>query len=75
MNGSSERVVEANQLNLSLRAREIQQVGQIVAQSSEAMMETKIATLIHDIASGGYHVQAEQIAEKIVKDHLLYLLY
>ena len=75
MDGSSEQARETDQLNLSSRAREIQQAGQMVAQTSEAIRETKVAALTHDIASGRYHVQAERIAEKIVKDHLLHLLH
>jgi flagellar biosynthesis anti-sigma factor FlgM len=75
MNGSSEHAIETDQLNLSSRAREIQQAVQMVAQTSDPIRETKIAALTHDIASGRYHVKPEQIAEKIIKDHLLHLVH
>ena len=74
MNGSSGRATETDQLNLSSRVREIQQAEQMVAQTSNAIRETKIAALAHDIESGRYAVKAEQLAEKIIKDHLLHLL-
>jgi flagellar biosynthesis anti-sigma factor FlgM len=75
MNASTERATETDQLNLSPRAQEIQQAGQMVAQTSEEIRETKIVALRRDVANGRYHVHAEQIAEKIVKDHLLNLLH
>jgi flagellar biosynthesis anti-sigma factor FlgM len=65
---------QTDQLNLSSTAREIQQVRQMLAQGSETR-ETRIAALKHDVESGHYQIRAEQVAEKIAKDHLLNLLH
>jgi negative regulator of flagellin synthesis FlgM len=65
---------QTDQLSLSTTAREIQQVRQMLAQGSE-IREAKVAALKHDVESGHYQVRAEQVAEKIVKDHLLNLLH
>lgn len=74
VNESSEQAAQIDQLHVSPRAREIQQAGQIVGQPFEEIREKKIVALRRDIASGQYQTQAEQIAEKLVKDHLLNLL-
>jgi len=66
-------MTQTDQLNLSPKARELQRAGQMLAQTEE-IRETMIVALRRDVASGRYQVQAEQIAEKIVEDHLLDLL-
>lgn len=74
MNRSSDRAIQTDRLHLSQRAQEIQHAGQTLAQTSD-IRETKVMALIRNIASGRYQVYAEQVAEKIVKDHLLHLLH
>jgi flagellar biosynthesis anti-sigma factor FlgM len=73
MDRPSGRMMQTDQLNLSPKAREIHRAGQMLAQTAE-VRETKVVTLMRDVASGRYQVRAEQIAEKIVEDHLLDLL-
>jgi len=68
------RVTQADQISLSPRVREIQQAGQMLAQTLE-VRETKIIALRRDVESGHYSVKAEQVAEKLMKDHLLELFY
>jgi anti-sigma28 factor (negative regulator of flagellin synthesis) len=46
----------------------------MLAQGSETR-ETRIAALKHDVESGHYQIRAEQVSEKIAKDHLLNLLH
>jgi flagellar biosynthesis anti-sigma factor FlgM len=69
---SQGRAIQADQMRTSPRLREIRQAGQILAQTFE-VRETKIVALRRDIESGHYSVKAEQVAEKIVQDHLLEL--
>jgi anti-sigma28 factor (negative regulator of flagellin synthesis) len=57
-------------MNFSPWIWEIQQAGQILAPTLE-IRETKIVALRRDVESGDYSVEAEQVAEKIMKDHLL----
>ena len=66
------RVTQVNQINLSPRVWETQQAGQMLAQTLE-VRETKIVALRRDVENGHYDVKAEQVAEKIMKDHLLEL--
>jgi flagellar biosynthesis anti-sigma factor FlgM len=69
---SQERVTHADRMSPSPRLWEIRQAGQILAQTFE-VRETKIVTLRREIESGHYSIKAEQVAEKIVQDHLLEL--
>ena len=64
------REIQVDQMNSSPRLREIQQAGQILAQTLE-LRETMIVALRRDIESGHYSVKADQVAEKIMQDHLL----
>ena len=66
------RVTQVDQMNSSPRLREIQQAGQILAQTLE-IRETMIVALRRNIESGHYSVKVDQIAEKIMQDHLLAL--
>jgi flagellar biosynthesis anti-sigma factor FlgM len=66
------RVTHVDRMNPSPRLREIQQAGQILAQTLE-IRETMIVALRRDIESGRYSVKADQVAEKIMQDHLLAL--
>jgi flagellar biosynthesis anti-sigma factor FlgM len=68
--GSRGQVTQIDQINLSQRIRDIQQANQVLAQTLE-VREAKIVALRRDIESGHYRVGAEQLAEKIVKHHLL----
>ena len=68
------RLTQVDQMNFPRRLREIQQAGKLLAQTFE-VREIKIVALRRDIESGHYSVEAEQVAEKIVKDLLLDLLH
>jgi flagellar biosynthesis anti-sigma factor FlgM len=69
-----ERLAHTDQLNLSLKAREMQQAGQMLAHIAD-VREMRVVELRRDVENGHYAVKAEQVAEKIVKNHLLDLLY
>ena len=68
------RLTQVDQMSSPPRLREIQQAGKLLAQPFE-VREIKIVALRRDIESGHYSVEAEQVAEKIVKDLLLDLLH
>jgi anti-sigma28 factor (negative regulator of flagellin synthesis) len=68
------RATEVDQLNSPPRLQELQRAGQMLAQISE-IRETRIIALKRDVESGHYSVRAEQVAEMIMKDHLLDLCY
>ena len=68
-----ERLAHTDRLNLSPKAREIQQAGQMLAQMAD-VRETRVVGLQRDLENGHYAVKAEQVAEKIVKNHILDLL-
>ena len=68
------RPIHVDQMSFSPRLREIQQAGQMLANTLE-IRETRIIALIKDIESGHYSVKADQVAEKIMKDHLLDLFH
>ena len=61
-------------MSFSPPLREIRQAGQMLAYTLE-MREIRIAALRKDIESGHYSVKADQVAEKIMKDHLLDLFH
>jgi flagellar biosynthesis anti-sigma factor FlgM len=65
--------IYVDQLNLSPQAREIQQLGQLLAQTPD-VREAKVIALKQDVESGHYDTSPEQVAEKLVQDHLLGLL-
>jgi flagellar biosynthesis anti-sigma factor FlgM len=65
--------IHADQLNLSPQAREIQQAGRLLAQTPD-VREAKVIALKQDVESGHYGVRPEQVAERLVQDHLLDLL-
>jgi flagellar biosynthesis anti-sigma factor FlgM len=64
------RLTQVDQMSSSPRLQEIQQAGKLLAQTLE-VRDTKIVALRRDIESGHYSVEAEQVAEKIMKDLLL----
>jgi flagellar biosynthesis anti-sigma factor FlgM len=66
---SPTRMAYADQLSLSPRAREIQQASRILAQTLE-MQETRVVALMHEIESGNYQLQADWIADKLLKEQL-----
>jgi flagellar biosynthesis anti-sigma factor FlgM len=68
------RLIHVDQMSFSPHLREIQQAGQMLAHTLE-IRETRIAALRKDIESGHYSVKADQVAEKIMKDHLLDLFH
>jgi flagellar biosynthesis anti-sigma factor FlgM len=63
-------MTQSDQINLSQRIRDVQQAAQVLAHAIE-VRETRIVALRRDVESGHYSVEAEQVAEKLVKDHLL----
>jgi anti-sigma28 factor (negative regulator of flagellin synthesis) len=67
MKRSPGRPTPVDQMSSSPRLREIQQAGKLLAQTFK-VRETKIVTLRRKIESGYYSVEAEQMAEKIMKD-------
>jgi flagellar biosynthesis anti-sigma factor FlgM len=69
---AQERLTQVDQLTFAPRLREIQRASKLLARTSE-LRETKIVALRRDIESGDYSVEAEQVAEKIMKDLLLEL--
>jgi flagellar biosynthesis anti-sigma factor FlgM len=73
VNRHRERLVHADQLSLSPKLRGIQQAGQMLAQIVD-VRETRVVELQRDVENGHYAVEAEQVAERIVKNHLLDLL-
>jgi flagellar biosynthesis anti-sigma factor FlgM len=66
------RVMQIDQLNLPPFMREIQQVSQILIHI-ENIREAKIIALRQEIESGQYHINADEVAEKIMTEHLLNL--
>jgi flagellar biosynthesis anti-sigma factor FlgM len=70
MKSAPGRLTQVDQISSSPRLREIQQAGKLLAQTFE-VRETKIVILRRKIESGYYNVEAEQVAEKIMKDLLL----
>jgi anti-sigma28 factor (negative regulator of flagellin synthesis) len=66
------RLIQIDQVPSAPRLREIQQAGKLLAWTSE-LRETRILALRRDIERGDYRVEAEQVAEKIMKDLLLEL--
>ena len=64
------RLTQVERITSSPRLWEIQQAGKALAQTLE-VRETRIVALRSDIESGHYSVEAEQVAEKIMKDLLL----
>jgi flagellar biosynthesis anti-sigma factor FlgM len=65
-----ERVVQIEQLNLSPSVRAVEQAGQLLVHTSD-VREAKIIALRQEVESGRYVVKADQVAEKIMADHLL----
>jgi anti-sigma28 factor (negative regulator of flagellin synthesis) len=63
-----------DEMNSSPRLREIQQAGQMLDHTLE-IRETRMIALRKDIESGHYSIKADQVAEKIMKDHLLDLFH
>ena len=68
------RLIHVDQMSFSPHLREIQQAGQMLAHTLE-IRETTVVALRKDIESGHYSVKADQVAEKIMKDHLLALFH
>jgi flagellar biosynthesis anti-sigma factor FlgM len=68
------RLIHVDQMSFSPRLREIQQAGQMLTHTLE-IREIRIVALRKDIESGRYSVKADQVAEKIMKDHLLDLFH
>ena len=74
MKKSRARLIHVDQMSFSPRLREIQQASQMLAHTLE-IRERRIVALRKDIESGHYSVKADQVAEKIMKDHLLDLFH
>lgn len=70
---SRERVIQVDHMSSSPRLQEIQKAGQMLVQTVE-IRETRVVALRKDVESGHYSVKAEQVAEKIMQDHLLGLI-
>jgi anti-sigma28 factor (negative regulator of flagellin synthesis) len=68
------RLIHVDQMSSSPRLRDIQRAGQMLAHTLE-IRKTRIVALRKDIESGHYSVKADQVAEKIMKDHLLDLFH
>jgi flagellar biosynthesis anti-sigma factor FlgM len=68
------RATDVDQLHSLPRLWEIQRASQMLAQILE-IRETRVAALRRAIESGHYRIKAEQVAEKIMEDHLLDLFY
>jgi anti-sigma28 factor (negative regulator of flagellin synthesis) len=66
------RVTQVDQLTFSPRLREIQQAGQMLIQMIE-IRDTTVVALRKDVETGQYSIKAEQVAEKLMQDHLLVL--
>jgi negative regulator of flagellin synthesis FlgM len=66
--GTSSAVTE--KVNLSSRAKDIQQIRQIVDQTPD-IREDKVIELKHQIESDNYRINAENIAEKMVGESLI----
>jgi anti-sigma28 factor (negative regulator of flagellin synthesis) len=64
------QLTQVDRMTSSPRLWEIQQAGKVLAQTLE-VRETRIVALRSDIEGGHYSVEAEQVAEKIMKDLLL----
>ena len=62
-----------DQVDLSPKARELQQAAQASAQSPE-VREAKVAALKEAVEKGTYHVDSEQIAGKMLTQTLLDVL-
>jgi flagellar biosynthesis anti-sigma factor FlgM len=73
VNRHRERLTHADQLSLSPKVRGIQQAGQMLARIVD-VREARVVELQRDVENGHYAVKAEQVAERIVKNHLLDLL-
>ncbi len=69
---SQRRVTQVDQLRFSPRLREMQQAGQMLSQIIE-IREIKVVALRNDVETGQYSIKADQVAEKLMKDHLLVL--
>lgn len=63
------QIKEAAQVNVSERAKQIQKATEIAKQ--ETVDEAKIARLQKLIDGGEYKVDAEQIADRLVNEHLM----
>lgn len=57
-------------VNLSARAKDIQQIRQILDQTAD-IREDKVLELKRQIDSGNYKINAEKIAEKMVGESLI----
>jgi anti-sigma28 factor (negative regulator of flagellin synthesis) len=68
------RAIDVDRMNSLSQSWKIYNYNHIFPQILE-IRETRIAALRRDIESGHYCVKAEQVAEKIMEDELLDLLY
>lgn len=66
------RVTQVGPTRSSPQLWEIQQAGSMLRQTIN-IRETKIVALKKDVESGEYSIKAEQVAEKLMKDHLAVL--
>lgn len=66
--GASPAVTE--KVNLSTRARDIQQIRQILDKTPD-IREDKVLELKRQIDSGNYRINEEKIAEKMVEESLI----
>lgn len=66
---STHQMKEAAQVNVSDRARQIQKATELAKQDN--VDEAKIARLQKMIDGGDYKIDADQIADKLVNEHLM----
>ena len=74
MPNARRRLTQVDPMTLSPRLWEIQQVEKVLTQILK-VRETRIGALRTNIESGHYSVEAERVAEKIMRGLLLDLLY
>jgi anti-sigma28 factor (negative regulator of flagellin synthesis) len=67
---SQGRVTQIEQLNLSPLVRAMQQASQLLAHTLD-VREAKITALRQEVGSSRYRIRPEQLAEKLLTDHLL----
>jgi negative regulator of flagellin synthesis FlgM len=60
----------AEKVNLSAKAKDIQQIRQLLAQIPDTR-ETKVIELKNQVDSGTYRIEAGKIAEKMVGESLI----
>ena len=67
------QATSADQVDLSPRAKEIQQAARVLAQTPD-VRKAQVAEIKRAVEGGTYSVKADQLAGKMVKDALLDLI-